>query len=93
MTFKFEVDDAFAFKDRSTVFVGSVTLGALQIPARARVLVNGRTIATIALIEERMPGPKRPGSRTVVTRDDVNISAIRAGSCVLESEIGSGDNE
>jgi hypothetical protein len=85
MTFKMEIDEAFAFNDGSTVFVGRVTSGALQIPAAARVLVSGQTIATIVLTEERMPGPKQPGSRTVVTRDDVDLSAIRAGSCVLES--------
>ncbi|MDB4998364.1 MAG: hypothetical protein JWM74_5796 [Myxococcaceae bacterium] len=83
-SYRFVVRDVFRFGDDSTVFVGDVDTKLTWLtPAAAEVQVNGKTIAQLHLSEERMPGPNAEGQRAVVTRQAIDIDAVRAGACVL----------
>jgi hypothetical protein len=87
-SYRLVVRDVFRFGDDSTVFVGDVDTRLTWLtPASAEVQVNGKTIAQVHLSEERMPGPNANGQRTVVTRQEIDIDAVRAGTCVLICEV------
>ena len=83
-SYRLVVRDVFRFGDDSTVLVGDIDTKLTWLtPASAEVQVDGTTIAQVHLSEERMPGPNAEGQRAVVTRQAIDIDAVRAGACVL----------
>jgi hypothetical protein len=70
------VVEVFHFEDGRTVFVGPFHEGADYIPAcRAKLLVNGRVVATLSLEGEMMPNGRHPqGYRSVSTTDAIDSS-------------------
>jgi hypothetical protein len=83
-TYTMMVEDAFRFADGTTLFLGTVQPEQPHlVPAAAEVQVNGHTIASVNLTEERMPGPASRGRRSLMTPDAVDHEAIVRGHCVL----------
>jgi|JI10StandDraft_1071094.scaffolds.fasta_scaffold1102927_2 hypothetical protein len=84
--FTFGVDDVFEFSGGITVFVGKPTSKAAPrtlTPCEVEVLVDGRSVATIQLISERMSGHRDPSVRAVETRAPIDLTTIRGHECQL----------
>lgn len=90
MSFRMRIDDAFAFEDGRTVFVGIVTTSRGYVaPLRCDLIVDGQVIQQLTLEGEMLPA-KRVASaeRSVSTVERVVVAPRSLGG---RSELVSAD--
>ncbi len=86
--FSFAVDELFEFAEGTAVLLGRV-IGVepnLLAPSTVDLVINGEVVGQIKLDAERLPRAK-DGRRSVETRAELPVAAIRSGHCILRSSI------